>query len=314
MSMVLPEEDRYLFFGLLWRFLFYASEQLEFLPRAKNPVALSQMGAKHWIRLREALYRHPTLFDSFTDTNPYRLTDEELAIVRGWKQFHRGRFFIWRYLKKYTVFLSDKGDRALGVIALNKPFELMLGPPLPVAIETVLLPFKDRIVYDGLFSSYPIRFGPGIKRLLNESYRRAKAREGVITSFAQLSEPVPEVWTEDDFELRYWSGFAQRLPYKLDKLNLVTQEHIRPDKRAGIIRYIRKNRMMRFPDRMGLEEGFDPIQVEVLELVVDGKRKRIEVLNRAGAMFLAPDPAQLTCFHRFVHELEETLPPGMRLL
>ncbi|MFO7674774.1 MAG: hypothetical protein R6X12_00440 [bacterium] len=312
--MVLPEADRYVFFGLLWRFLFYASEQLEFLPRAESPEALSRMGDEHWIRLRKTLYEHPTLFDSFADTNPYGHTDEELAIVRGWKQFYRDRFIVWRYLKKYTVFLSDKGDRALGVVALNKPFELMLGPSLPVAIETVLLPFKDRIVYDGLFSSYPIRFGPGVRRMLNESYRRAKAREGIVTSFAQLARPVPEVWTEDDFELRYWFGFAERLPYKLDELKQITQEHIRPDKRPEIVRYIRKNRMMKFPERMGVAEGFEPVQVEVLELVVDGERKRIEVLNRAGAMFFEEDPVQLTCFHRFVYRLEETLPPGMRLV
>lgn len=48
--------------------------------------------------------------------------------------------------------------------------------------ETVLLPFKDRIVYDGLLSGYNISFGGGIKRMLNDSYRRAKERQGIVTS------------------------------------------------------------------------------------------------------------------------------------
>lgn len=312
--MVLDKEGQVVFFGLAWHLLFYAAEQLEFLPRPRTPDDIRNLPQEQWCRLRNSLYEHPHLIEQFADRNPFGLPDEHLAIVRGWKQFHRGKFIVWRYLKRYTVFLSGKEDRALGVVALNKPFEIMLGPSLPVAVETVLLPFRDRIVYDGLLSSYPIRFGPEIRRMLNESYRQAKAREGIVTSFAQLSRPVPEVCTEDDFELRYRSGFVKRLPYKLDELNLVTQEDIRPDKRSEVIKYIRKNRMMKFPERMGVEKGFDPIQVEVLELMVDGERKRIEVLNRAGAMFLEKDPVQLACFHRFVYQLEETLPPGTRLL
>ncbi|MFO7638203.1 MAG: hypothetical protein R6X14_02710 [bacterium] len=312
--MVLSEADRREFEHLLNHILFYACEQLEFLPRPANPAAVAEMDQDDWIRIRNLLYEHPALFESFADANPYGLADEELATVRSWKHFLQGRFFVWRCLKKHTVLLDEEGNRALGVVALNKPFAEIFRDSLPAAVEMVLLPFKGRIIYDGLMASYPVVFGPGMKRMLNDAYRRAKAREGVVTSFAQLPRPMPDKTDEDDFALRYRYGFVERLPYKLDELKLVTQEHIRPDKRAEITGYIRKNQMMKFPGRMGVAEGFDPIQVEVLELVVDGERKRIEVLNRAGAMCFEKDPVQLACFHRFVYKLEETLPPGMRLL
>src|SRR5262249_9837997 len=94
-------------------------------------------------------------------------------------------------LKNYTVFLST-GDppSAYGVLALSQPFEDLVGPYLPVFVQTVLLPFRDKIVYDGLLTSYNISFGPGIRRSLNESYQEAKARHGIITSLP-MSERAP---------------------------------------------------------------------------------------------------------------------------
>ena len=83
-----------------------------------------------------------------------------------------GRFYVFRELKKYTVFLSTTSPAiAYGVLALSQPFEELIGPYLPVLTQTVLLPFKGMIVYDGLMSSYNISFGPGIRRNLNERFQ-----------------------------------------------------------------------------------------------------------------------------------------------
>jgi hypothetical protein len=104
-----------------------------------------------------------------------------------------GKFYILRELKKYTVFLTadKKPPVAYGVVALSQPFEELIGPRLPVLTETVLLPFKDMIVYDGLMSGYNISFGGGIKRMLNEEFRGAKARHGIVTSLPMSNEPLP---------------------------------------------------------------------------------------------------------------------------
>ena len=56
--------------------------------------------------------------------------------------------------------------------------------------QTVLLPFKGRIVYDGLMSSYNISFGPGIRRNLNEDFKEAKARHGIVTSLPMSATPT----------------------------------------------------------------------------------------------------------------------------
>ena len=47
------------------------------------------------------------------------------------------------------------------------------------------------IVYDGMMSSYNISFGPGIRRSLNESFKEAKLRHGIVTSLPMSDKPLP---------------------------------------------------------------------------------------------------------------------------
>ena len=102
-----------------------------------------------------------------------------------------GKFYIFRELKKYTVFLAAEGPTiAYGVLALSQPFEELIGPHLPVLVETVLLPFKDKIVYDGLLTGYNITFGGGIRRSLNESFKEAKAQHGIVTSLPMSEQTL----------------------------------------------------------------------------------------------------------------------------
>jgi hypothetical protein len=90
------------------------------------------------------------------------------------------------------VFLSTTSPAiAYGGLALSQLFEEPIGPYLPVLTRTVLLPFKGVIVYDGLMNSYNNSCGPGIRRFLNERFKEAKARHGIVTSLPMSHEPLP---------------------------------------------------------------------------------------------------------------------------
>ena len=129
------------------------------------------------------------LIDAFASENPFKLPEDELEIVRSWKDLVAGEFYVYRCLKKYTVFLTAREPVvAYGVLSLMDPFEDLIGPRLPHLCKTVLLPFKGRIVYDGLLAGYNITFGGGIRRRLKESYNDAKERQGIITSLPPPAE------------------------------------------------------------------------------------------------------------------------------
>ncbi|HVX13659.1 MAG TPA: DUF6398 domain-containing protein [Pirellulales bacterium] len=191
--MLLELDDLALFFRLHRTLMFFVNQRLQVIADdPTSPEEFASLSPEVRLKVRDALLTHTDLIEKFAEENPAHLADKELAIVRAWQHLVHGTFYVFRELKKYTVFLSSaKQPVAYGVLALSQPFEDLVGPYLPVLTETVLLPFKGRIVYDGLMSSYNVSFGGGIRRSLNESFKEAKARHGIVTSLPMSNETLP---------------------------------------------------------------------------------------------------------------------------
>ena len=146
-------------------------------------------------KVRNTLYEHRELIDQFVAENPVGLPPAELEIVSSWKHALVGKFYIFRYLKKHTIFIniSDKPYKAYGVLGLADPIEEVISHrSLPILCNAVLLPFNGQIIYDGLIAPYSVTFGGGVRRHLNEDYNEAKEAFGVITSLGEHSALLPE--------------------------------------------------------------------------------------------------------------------------
>jgi hypothetical protein len=113
-----------------------------------------------------------------------------------------GRFIALRQLKNHMVLLACDGQTtAYGVKGLVAPMEQVIPIPLPAMIETVLLPFRGKIIYEGIISAFNVTFGPGSRRGFEEDFRIAKATHGIVTSLpretpaskpsVQAQEPKP---------------------------------------------------------------------------------------------------------------------------
>jgi len=173
--------------------LVYVNQRLRVIPEQPTSAdALAQLPSQIRVKVRDALLANVDLIESFAAENPYHLPEEELDIVRSWRHMVAGEFYVFRELKQYTAFLSSTSPTIVyGVLPLYQPITVLIGPRLPVLTRTVLLPFKNRIVFDSLMNSYSILFGPGIRRSMNESFKAAKARDGIVTSLPQSTEPLP---------------------------------------------------------------------------------------------------------------------------
>lgn len=73
------------------------------------------------------------------------------------------------------------------------------GMPLPVVIDTVLLPYKGQIIYDGMGIIHNVSVGPGIRAGLQEEYLTAKQNGRLLTSLEPETLP-------------------QKTPAKIDKM------------------------------------------------------------------------------------------------
>jgi hypothetical protein len=193
--MLLTPAEAELFFKLHRALMFFVNQQLHVLPHEIKTVddyAVQSPEAR--LKVHKAFVDEIDLIEKFIDENPAGLTEEELEIVHSWYHLVTLQFFIFRYLTKYTVFLSTgKEPIAYGVLALSESIEDLIGPYLPVMTETTLLPFQDKIVYDSILNSYSISFGGGIRRNLKEDYEAAKKRLGIVTSLPIIeAQPVPK--------------------------------------------------------------------------------------------------------------------------
>jgi hypothetical protein len=233
--MLLSLNELKLFFKLQHTLMFYVNQRQKVLPQpVASPDEFSRLPGEVRAKCHEALLAQLDLIDSFVAENPAHLTNEELDIVRSWRHLVHGEFYVFRQLQKYAVFLTAKSPTvAYGVVALLDPLEDLLGPHWPLLVRTVLLPFKGRIVYDGLMTRYSISFGPGIRRSLNESYQEAKAGRGIVTSLPlttprslQASKPPKATKSKPAPKLPTKQGKDDALSIVLGLLDAFCQEHL----------------------------------------------------------------------------------------
>jgi len=155
----------------------------------ERPGDLHKMNPNDIQKLKDILYDKLELIDSFIKDNHNDLSAPDREIVSSWKNFVVGRFYIVRHLKNYTIFLDEnEPPKAYGVLGIITPLEDMIGPNLPRMVKATLLPFENRIIYDGTIFPYNILFGSGTRRSINDSYSQAKNSLGIITSLPISSE------------------------------------------------------------------------------------------------------------------------------
>jgi hypothetical protein len=181
--MFLSRKDAELFFRLHCSLMQFVMEQVSAVGVSAPAVAYRSLPAEQRQELVKALLGRLDLIDGFVAANPARLSEEELRIVSSWRHLVTGRFIALRQLKNHIILLAcDEKTAAYGVTALVDSMEQVIPKPLPAMIETVLLPFRGKIIYDGIVSTVNVTFGPGTRRGFEETFRTAKASGGVVTS------------------------------------------------------------------------------------------------------------------------------------
>ncbi len=180
--MKLSTQDLETFYKLNFILLQYANEYLGMFPKIKTPEKFRKSGLESINKVRMELRSHPEIIDKFLIENKNKLPEEELFIIESWKRCVVGKFYVIKHFKKYSIFLTESDPtKAYGVLSLTDELSDML-PYVPILLQATLLPFRDHIIYDGLFHVYPVHFGAGFRRSLEDDYRETKKDQG-ITEF-----------------------------------------------------------------------------------------------------------------------------------
>lgn len=213
--MKLSPEEADLFYKLMLPLQYFVKRRLGMMPDAETLEGYINADFEDKIPVRNALYENIHLLKDFIEENPANLTEKELGIVAGWKRFIKGDFYLERFLKPYTVFIGDK-NKVYGVLGLKQGLDEKVHKSyLPLRLTTVLLPFQGKIVYDGVFQSYNVFFGRGIRDDLKEIYLAAKQKGKIIASLEPGTpaplKAAPKVEKSWEPELRELTAMAAKL-------------------------------------------------------------------------------------------------------
>ncbi|PKK86259.1 MAG: hypothetical protein CVT48_01855 [Thermoplasmata archaeon HGW-Thermoplasmata-1] len=199
--MKLSEEEAELFYKLNWSLLYYTNQKYPIIAGLASP-NFEEQDPEKISALHEKFYSHPEIIDLFINENPFDFNEEEIGIIKSWKNRLAGNFFIMSHSKNHSIFLnSDEEQKAFGVVGLYDEIEDIIGSYVPVSVTTILLPFKGRIIYCGILRSSNIFFGAGIKQALNREYQKAKSMFGIITS---LETPITKMEESDENLMKFY--------------------------------------------------------------------------------------------------------------
>jgi len=181
--MLLSREDAEMFYKLHCALMQFVTEKIQGDRVLSSAADYRSLPAEKRQEVVQTFLGRLDLIDVFLKANPAKLKEEELGIVSSWRHLVAGRFVALRQLKKHMVLLAcDEEATAYGVMGLVDPMERVIPNPLPAMIETVLLPFRGKIIYDGVVSAFNVTFGPGSRGGFEEEFRAAKANQGIVTS------------------------------------------------------------------------------------------------------------------------------------
>jgi hypothetical protein len=217
--MQLSREDASLFFKLMPALQTFANRQLKIIEGLKDVEGYKTISDGERVELRNAVYENPEVIDDFVRENPFSFSKDELEIISNWKNFIADSFFIVQLTKKHAIFIRNEDVYA--VLALAQPLQVVLGAaPLPTYVKTVLLPFKGKIIYDGLLEGHNIFFGPGISTSVKNRYRIAKQKNEIIESLDPDWKPAPI----KPRKVKDWQPLLNELNEKASKLRSSSSE------------------------------------------------------------------------------------------
>lgn len=197
----LSQAEAKLFHKLMDQLLFYANGQLNIIKNCNSMNEFYKNDIEKTIPLRTKIFSDNQLIDEYLKKNPDKLSQEEIQILATWKKSLEDEFYLVKYEHEYALFLHSKKQKVYGVKGITDSFKEKFAGYSPIMIKIRLLPFRNNLIYDGIFFPYQIHFGRNISTTLKAETGNALQKYGVITS---LENPAIEKKTSDEDLLKFY--------------------------------------------------------------------------------------------------------------
>jgi hypothetical protein len=143
-----------------------------------------------FFKISSALWDNIHWFDEVLSDNNNGMTNEELEILTAWRfNYIKNDFVVLKHLPKYSIFvLAENPEKIYGVYGLSDPIKFMLPCKPPIMVHAVLLPFKNKIIFDGCLKIFTTTLSPDYKSSLNMVYEKIKAKNSIIIQLTDVNQ------------------------------------------------------------------------------------------------------------------------------
>lgn len=168
----LTKKDIKLFYKLYFGLLEFTNQKYKIKPNYKiyqkkgiNPYNLIDIVDKFW-------EEKDVIILEFSLANPFKFNQEELKIVQEFKKGFRDMFVIVQYEEEYTAIMNESKVYMIKGVTSNID-QIVPYKKLPHMVITSILPFKNQLIYDGIFMSSEINFGLDFQRAIEKEYENS---------------------------------------------------------------------------------------------------------------------------------------------
>ena len=174
--------ERTLFYETWYGLMDFVNKKKKVIDAEIKPIYPNPVSDELVYKVREVLWQNPELIDDYLAS--VNLQEEKTELLKSWRnRYIKGMFLLVEYKSEYAIMIGineKKDNRLYGVLGISRSLADTLQCELPVQLSTVLLPFRDKIIYDSFMTTMNVSFGEGIKEMLSEMYINAKEK-GIIT-------------------------------------------------------------------------------------------------------------------------------------
>jgi hypothetical protein len=175
---LLPENEAKDFLSLYLRLLHFAGSKRGVIPKNATFQKFMNTSLETKLSCRDAVYAPSLLIQEFMDSQE-GLSEQEKLDAKGFERFIAGSFVAFKHTKNHTIFLPLKDAQiAYAVNSLTSDLGEMLDTP--VVINTVLLPFRGKILCDGLIKIGTF-IGRNMQASINDEYKKLKKAGKLLT-------------------------------------------------------------------------------------------------------------------------------------
>lgn len=180
--MILPEKDGRLFYELWLPIMEYANRKKRIAESFAIRPPRNNYERVMFKTIADEIWADVSIIDRYVDDHP-QLSEDNRRIILSWKRRVPGPFIAERYTKNGIIFISPDTENVYMVTGIMSEWKEMLGRiPLPVKLETTLIPFRDVLIYDGLMMLASAGIDEDLKNRVSGMYMNAKKAGRIIKS------------------------------------------------------------------------------------------------------------------------------------